>query len=156
MRHLFQKSINSSDIFVGGMYFENNNNPLNLNDGLDYVNITGNFLPLTTNSCFLVSNNLLTLLRRNKFEKLNLKWEFISSSENVMAISFRVRRQDSKGNFSVIESTRVNSSSNIRTFGQTIIDVNANDKFYMQIRNTDLIYPTSNITIVSAKIGLTE
>lgn len=91
MRHLFQKSINSSDIFVGGMYFENNNNPLNLNDGLDYVNITGNFLPLTTNSCFLVSNNLLTLLRRNKFEKLNLKWEFISSSENVMAISFRVR-----------------------------------------------------------------
>jgi len=155
MRHTFQKSINQTQVLIGGMYFENNTVPLSLNDGLDYVNIIGNYLPLTINSCFLIVNNSLTLLR-SKFTKMNLLWEFTSESKETLNISFRVKRLDSKGKCEVIDSTRINSSSNIRTFGQTIIDVNANDKFYMQIRNTDLIYPTSNITIVSAKIGLTE
>ena len=155
MRHTFQKSINQTQVLIGGMYFENNTVPLSLNDGLDYVNITGNYLPLTINSCFLIVNNSLTLLR-SKFTKMNLLWEFTSESKETLNISFRVKRLDSKGKCEVIDSTRINSSSNIRTFGQTIINVNSNDKYYMQIRNIDLSQPTSNILITSAELVLTE
>lgn len=155
MRHTFQKSINQTQVLIGGMYFENNTIPLSLNDGLDYVNITGNYLPLTINSCFLIVNNSLTLLR-SKFTKMNLLWEFTSESKETLNISFRVKRLDSKGKCEVIDSTRINSSSNIRTFGQTIINVNSNDKYYMQIRNIDLSQPTSNILITSAELVLTE
>ena len=155
MRHTFQKSINQTQVLIGGMYFENNTIPLSLNDGLDYVNITGNYLPLTINSCFLIVNNSLTLLR-SKFTKMNLLWEFTSESKETLNISFRVKRLDSKGKCEVINSTRINSSSNIRTFGQTIINVNSNDKYYMQIRNIDLSQPTSNILITSAELVLTE
>lgn len=156
MRHTFTKSINQSQTSIGGMYFENNNVPLNLNDGLDYVNITGNFLPLTINSCFLTVNNSLTLLRTNKFTKMNLLWEFESTSKEILNIAFRIKRLDSKGKCEIIDSTRINSSSNSRTFGQTIISVNSNDKYYMQIRNIDLLQPTSNILITSAELVLTE
>jgi hypothetical protein len=155
MRHTFQKSINQTQVLIGGMYFENNTVPLSLNDGLDYVNIIGNYLPLTINSCFLIVNNSLTLLR-SKFTKMNLLWEFTSESKETLNISFRVKRLDSKGKCEVIDSTRINSSSNIRTFGQTIINVNSNDKYYMQIRNIDLSQPTSNILITSAELVLTE
>jgi hypothetical protein len=156
MRHTFTKSINQSQTSIGGMHFENNNTHLNLNDGLDYVNIVGNFLPLTINSCFLVVNNSLTLLRTNKFTKMNLLWEFTSVSNEVLNISFRVKRVNFKGDCEFIESTKVNSSSNSRTFGQTIISVNSNDKYYMQIRNVDSSRPTSNILITSAELVLTE
>lgn len=155
MRHTFQKSINQTQVLIGGMYFENNTVPLSLNDGLDYVNIIGNYLPLTINSCFLIVNNSLTLLR-SKFTKMNLLWEFTSESKETLNISFRVKRLDSKGKCEVIDSTRINSSSNIRTFGQTIINVNSNDKYYMQICNIDLSQPTSNILITSAELVLTE
>lgn len=155
MRHTFQKSINQTQVLIGGMYFENNTVPLSLNDGLDYVNIIGNYSPLTINSCFLIVNNSLTLLR-SKFTKMNLLWEFTSESKETLNISFRVKRLDSKGKCEVIDSTRINSSSNIRTFGQTIINVNSNDKYYMQIRNIDLSQPTSNILITSAELVLTE
>lgn len=155
MRHTFTKSINQSQTSIGGMYFENNNIPLNLNDGLDYVNIVGNYLPLTINSCFLIVNNSLTLLR-SKFTKMNLLWEFESTSKEILNIAFRIKRLDSKGKCEIIDSTRINSSSNSRTFGQTIISVNSNDKYYMQIRNIDLLQPTSNILITSAELVLTE
>ncbi len=156
MRNTQIKSINQSEVFIGGMYFENNNISLNLNDGLDYVNIIGNFHSVTINSCFLTVNNSLTLLRNKRIDRLQLKWEFISESKENLAISFRVRRQDSKGNFGIIDSTRVNSSSNSETFGQTIIDVNSGDKFYMQLRNIDLLNPTSNILIPSARLILEQ
>lgn len=155
MRHTFQKSINQTQVLIGGMYFENNTIPLNLNDGLDYVNMIGNYLPLTINSCFLIVNNSLTLLR-SKFTKMNLLWEFESTSKETLDISFRIKRLDSKGKCEIIDSTRINSSSNIRTFGQTIINVNSNDKYYMQIRNIDLSQPISNILITNAELVLTE
>ena len=155
MRHTFQKSINQTQVLIGGMYFENNTIPLSVNDMLDYENITVNYLPLTMNCCFLIINNSLTLLR-SKFTKMNLLWEFTSESKETLNISFRVKRLDSKGKCEVIDSTRINSSSNIRTFGQTIINVNSNDKYYMQIRNIDLSQPTSNILITSAELVLTE
>ena len=156
MRHTFTKSINQSQTLIGGMYFENNTTPLNLNDGLDYVNIVGNFLPLTINSCFLTVNNSLTLLRTNKFTKMNLLWEFTSESSSILDIAFRIKRMNFKGECEFIESTKVNGSSNSRTFGQTIISVNSNDKYYMQIRNIDSSNPTSNILITSAELVLTE
>ncbi len=156
MRNTQTKTINQSENFIGGMYFENNNISLNLNDGLDYVNIIGNFHALTINSCFLIVNNSLTLLRKKNFNRLNLEWEFISESKENLAISFRVRRQNSKGIFGIIDSTRVNSSSNSKTFGNTIIDVNSNDKYYMQLRNIDILHPTSNILITSAKLVLKQ
>lgn len=163
-RQLNYKAKNTD--FFDGMYFENNNIETNLNNGLDFVNI-GNlasshelFIPVEENKCFSITGKTtslqsLNLIKCGKVDKVFLKWDLLIESSTKLKLAFRIRKQNSKGIFEVIDSTRV-TGTNGKNFGQTIINILNEDKFYMQLRNIDVENPILNVIIKQARLIIEE